>query len=52
MYDIVWKFCVHLLLQETLSAHGISIISEMAAGLEEEFDKYYNELVIIGIHKS
>lgn len=31
-------------LMETLSAHGISIISEMAAGLEEEFDKYYNEL--------
>lgn len=31
-------------LMETISAHGISIISEMAAGLEEEFHKYYNEL--------
>lgn len=31
-------------LMETVSAHGISIISEMAAGLEEEFHKYYNEL--------
>lgn len=31
-------------LMETVNAHGISIISEMAAGLEEEFDKYYNEL--------
>lgn len=31
-------------LQETFNAHGITILSEMAAGLEEEFYKYYNEL--------
>jgi len=32
-------------LQETLTAHAITIISEMATGLEEEFHKYYNEMV-------
>lgn len=33
------------LFQETVSAHGITIISEMATGVEEEFHKYYNEMV-------
>jgi len=31
-------------LQETLSAHAITILSEMATGMEEEFHKYYNEM--------
>ncbi|KAL9968688.1 hypothetical protein ACROYT_G020806 [Oculina patagonica] len=31
-------------MQETYSAHGITILSEMATATEEEFYKYYNEM--------
>ena len=31
--------------QETVCAHAATILSEMATGMEEDFHKYFNELV-------
>lgn len=42
---LVIQVITHVCFQETVTAHGITILSEMATGVEEEFHKYYNEMV-------
>ena len=40
-------FCLRL--QETFTAHGITIVSEMATAMEEEYHKYHSEMVNVFI---
>lgn len=45
MKSISYPWVTIVCFQETITAHALTILSEMATGMEEEFHKYYNEMV-------